>query len=141
MENIFISNQDFDSYGSNSSDMSFYSVCSYNSQATLLSSSGPTWRPHHSEIVYRTLMSYVFSPASLPADSPVEINFEQKIKKVLTLFEVGGECSTPPYRKSALRSSKWPQNTPRFRDFSYFYMTYLKSKKFFLGFSQCFGVI
>jgi len=82
MENIFISNHDFDSYGSNSSDMSFYSVCSYNSQATLLSSSGPTWRPHHSEIVYRTLMSYVFSPASLPADSPVEINFEQKIKKV-----------------------------------------------------------
>jgi len=82
MENIFISNQDFDSYGSNSSDMSFYSVCSYNSQATLLSSSGPTWRPHHSEIVYRTLMSYVFSPASLPADSPIEINFEQKIKKV-----------------------------------------------------------
>jgi len=82
MENLFISNQDFDSYGSNSSDMSFYSVCSYNSQATLLSSSGPTWRPHHSEIVYRTLMSYVFSPASLPADSPIEINFEQKIKKV-----------------------------------------------------------
>jgi len=82
MENIFISNQDFDSYGSNSSDTSFYSVCSYNSQATLLSSSGPTWRPHHSEIVYRTLMSYVFSPASLPADSPIEINFEQKIKKV-----------------------------------------------------------
>ena len=44
--------------------------------------------------------------------------------------------NTPPYQKSALRPSKWPPNDPKFRDFSYFYMTYLKSKKNFFGFSQ-----
>ena len=39
-----------------------------------------------------------------------------------------GRCSTtPPYQKSALRPSKWSPNDPKFRDFSYFYMTYLKS--------------
>ena len=50
-------------------------------------------------------------------------------------------CSTPPYHKSALRPSNWPPNThpPRFRDFSYFYMNYLISKKIF-GFSQWFRV-
>ena len=48
----------------------------------------------------------------------------------------GGGVQHPPYRKSALRPSKWPPNDPKFRDFSYFYMTYLKSKKKFFGFSQ-----
>ena len=42
--------------------------------------------------------------------------------------------------KSAIRSSKLPPNDPKFRDFSYFYMTYLKSKKHFFGFSQWFWV-
>ena len=41
-------------------------------------------------------------------------------------------CSTPPYRNSALRRSKWPPNTPKFRDFLY----YLSDKQIFLGFSQ-----
>ena len=41
----------------------------------------------------------------------------------LTLLVAGG-CSTSPYRKSALRPSKWPPNTPKFRDFSYFHMTH-----------------
>ena len=45
-----------------------------------------------------------------------------------------------PNRKSALRPSKWPPNTPKFHDFSYFHMTYLKSKKKFWGFSQWFWV-
>ena len=57
------------------------------------------------------------------------------VSELLTLLGTGG-CSTPPYRKSALRPSKWPPNDPKFRDFSYFYMTYLKSKKKIFGFSQ-----
>ena len=32
----------------------------------------------------------------------------------------GGGVQHPPYRKSALRPSKWPPNDPKFRDFSYF---------------------
>ena len=40
-----------------------------------------------------------------------------------------GGCSTPPPTNPALRPSKWPTNDPKFRDFSYFYMSYLKSKK------------
>ena len=48
----------------------------------------------------------------------------------------GGGVQHPLYQKSALRPSKWPPNDPKFRDFSYFYMTYLKSKKIFFGFSQ-----
>jgi len=43
--------------------------------------------------------------------------------------------------KSALRPSKWPPNDPKFRDFSYFYMTYLKSKKKFLVFHSDFGCL
>ena len=35
----------------------------------------------------------------------------------LTLLVAGG--------KSALRPSKWHPNTPKYRDFSYFYMTYM----------------
>ena len=46
----------------------------------------------------------------------------------------------PPYQKSALRPSKWPPNDPKFRDFSYFYMTYLKSKKKFWFFTVILGV-
>ena len=44
---------------------------------------------------------------------------------ILTLLGTGGGVQHPPYRKSALR----PSNDPKFCDFSYFYMTYLKSKK------------
>ena len=47
----------------------------------------------------------------------------------------------PPFRKSAQRPSKWPPNDPKFRDFSYFYMTYLKSKKIFLVFHIDFGCL
>ena len=58
----------------------------------------------------------------------------------LSLLGMGGGVQHPPYQKSALRPSKWPPNDPKFRDFSYFYMTYLKSKKKFFGFSQWFWV-
>ena len=51
-----------------------------------------------------------------------------------------GGVQHPLYRKSALRPSKWPPNEPKFCDFSFFYMTYLKTKIFFLGFSQWFWV-
>ena len=47
----------------------------------------------------------------------------------LTLFETG-----------VLRPPIWPPNDPKFREFFYFYMTYLKSKKIFFGFSQWFWV-
>ena len=48
----------------------------------------------------------------------------------------------PSYQKSAIRPSKWPPNDPKFRDFSYFYMTYLKSqKKIFLVFHSDFGCL
>ena len=61
-------------------------------------------------------------------------------KKGADLTKKGADLTNslqhPPYRKSALRPSKWPPNDPKFRDFSYFYMTYLKSKKKFFGFSQ-----
>ena len=43
-----------------------------------------------------------------------------------------------PYQKSVLRSSKWPPNTPKFCDLSYYHMTYLKS--IFFVFSQWFWV-
>ena len=46
----------------------------------------------------------------------------------------------PSYQKSALRPSKWPANDPKFRDFSYFYMTYLKCKFFFCFFTVMLGV-
>ena len=54
--------------------------------------------------------------------------------KILTLLGTGGV--PPPYQKSALRPSKWPPNDPKFRDFSYFCKTYLKSKNYFFHFSQ-----
>ena len=38
-------------------------------------------------------------------------------------------CLTPPFRKSALKPKKWTPNYLKFRDFSYFYMTYLKIQK------------
>ena len=44
-------------------------------------------------------------------------------KVSLTLLVAGGVVQHPLYHKSALRPSKWPPNTPKFRDFSYFYMT------------------
>ena len=49
---------------------------------------------------------------------------------------------SPPsiYQKSALRPSNWPQRTPKFRDFSYFYMNYLMSKNFFWFFTLISGV-
>ena len=43
--------------------------------------------------------------------------------------------------KSAIRSSKLPPNDPKFRDFSYFYMTYLKSPNFFLVYHSDFGCL
>ena len=60
---------------------------------------------------------------------------------LLTLLGTGGGVQHPPYQKSALRPSKWPPNDPKFRDFSYFYMTYLKSKKIFLVFHSDFGCL
>ena len=63
------------------------------------------------------------------------LQYERDTNMYLTLFEVGGVFNTP-YRKSALRPLKCPPNTPKFRDFSYFYMTHLKSKKKYFGFSQ-----
>ena len=47
----------------------------------------------------------------------------------LTLLVTGG-VQHPPYRKSALRPSKWPPNTPNFVTF----------REFFFGFSQWFWV-
>ena len=61
--------------------------------------------------------------------------------KYLNPIRDGGDVQHPPYRKSALRPSKWPPNEPKFRDFSYFYMTYLKSKIFFLVFHSDFGCL
>ena len=68
------------------------------------------------------------------ADKPFKIlgfpcnQFLRQVKKwFLTLLRTGGGVQHPPYRKSALRPSKWPPNDPKFRDFSYFYMTYLKN--------------
>ena len=58
----------------------------------------------------------------------------------LTLLGTG-VCSTSPLPKIALRPSKWPPNAPEFHDFSYFYMTYLKSKKKFLVFHSDFGCL
>ena len=53
----------------------------------------------------------------------------------------GGGVQHPTYQKSALRPSKWPPNDPKFRDFSYFYMTYMKSKQnFFWFFTVILGV-
>ena len=39
----------------------------------------------------------------------------------LTLFEVGEVCSIPPLTVNQPRLPKRPPNTPKFRDFSYFY--------------------
>ena len=47
-------------------------------------------------------------------------NFDTENSTFLTLNETGGGCSTPPKR---------PPNTTKFRDFSYFYLTSLKTKK------------
>ena len=66
------------------------------------------------------LLTYIFIPTRDRVNN---------IMDELTLLVAEGGCSTPPYRISALGPSKWPPNTPKFRDFSYFYMTYLKSKK------------
>ena len=49
-----------------------------------------------------------------------------------------GGVQQPPYRKSALKPSKWHPNDPKFRDFSYFYMNYLKIKNFGGGFHSDF---
>ena len=43
--------------------------------------------------------------------------------------------NTAPYLKSALRPQKWPPNDPKIRDFSYFYMTFLKITVIFGVFS------
>ena len=61
--------------------------------------------------------------------TPITLSSRVHVPLVLTL-----------YQKSALWPSKWPPNDPKFRDFSYFCMTYLKSKKQFFGFSKWFWV-
>jgi len=45
-----------------------------------------------------------------------------------------------PITDGALRPSKWPPNDPKFRDFSYFHMTYMKSKKIWV-FHSDFGYL
>ena len=59
--------------------------------------------------------------------------FGQKSSKLRRSSKL--HCNTAPYRKSALRPSKWPPNTPKFRDSSYFYMNYLISRIFFCFFT------
>ena len=36
-----------------------------------LSSSGPSFRPHHSDIIFRNLMKDVYGSSSLPVESPI----------------------------------------------------------------------
>merc|ERR1711953_1314530 len=36
-----------------------------------LSSSGPSFRPHHSDIIFRNMMAIVYGPSSLPTESPI----------------------------------------------------------------------
>ena len=52
---------------------------------------------------------------------------------MLTLFEMGGSVRHPPPKISS--------NDPKFRDFSFFYMTQLISKIFFLVFHSDFGCL
>ena len=55
---------------------------------------------------------------------------------VLTLFETGG-VQHPPYCKLALGPQKRPPNYPKFHDFSFFYMTFLKISLLPLILSGC----
>ena len=58
---------------------------------------------YFSEVCARLSISYSFN---------CEVNFN------LTLFKVGGGCSTPPYRKLFIRPPKLLQKTPNFVTFT-----------------------
>ena len=63
------------------------------------------------------------SHQKLPITFSLVTRYKHKMSKTLTLFD----C------KSALMACKMPPTPQKFCDFSYFYMTYLKSKKKFFG--------
>ena len=62
------------------------------------------------------------SHQKLPITFSLVTRYKHKMSKTLTLFD----C------KSALMACKMPPTPQKFCDFSYFYMTYLKSKKLVL---------
>ena len=113
-----------------------------------LSSSGPSFRPHHrwaviggelsrdrgnrlwlvdSDLIYRRLMDVVFSAASLPADSPVNTDpgAKQQIQVMTRLWREGGlvNCNEIPLGSSESGAGGFLKELFLFCLFSWFNLT------------------